>query len=173
MDERIGHIRLYTGNGQGKTTAAFGTALRALGAGKRVFVGQFVKSMKYNETKAADIYPNLRVEQFGAGCFIERELKSEDIDAARKGWRRCEEAMSGGEFDLVVMDELTIAIYYGLLAVEQVLEGVNGRASATEIIITGRYASQELVDAADIVTEMREVKHYYTEGVLSKDGFDK
>lgn len=167
-----GYIRIYTGNGQGKTTAAFGLAIRALGAGKRVYVGQFVKSIKYNETDLENHYPSLKIVQFGLRCFIGESPTAEDAFHARSGWSECEKALAYGEYDLVVLDELTIALYYNLIGIHDVLNGLKDRAPSVEAVITGRYAPQKLIDAADLVTEMREIRHYYSRGILSREGFD-
>ena len=167
--ETKGYVHVYTGNGKGKTTAAFGLALRALCAGKGVYVGQFVKSMKYNETKIERLFNGsdpafgrIRIEQLGRGCFIGKDPELADAEAARKGWARCADLLRSGEYDVVILDELTIALHFGLLSTAVVL-----------VVITGRYAPQALIDAADLVTEMCDVKHYYTQGVLSRDGIDR
>lgn len=158
---------------KGKTTAAFGLAIRVLCAGGSVFIGQFVKNMKYNETKIEHLFNNVRIQQFGRGCFIEKKPAQEDIDAAYAGLESCKQILASGEYNLVVLDELTIALYYELLSIEEVLTAISRRHSGTELVITGRYAPAELIDIADLVTEMREVKHYYTEGVLSRNGIDR
>ena len=163
--ETKGYLQVYTGNGKGKTTAAFGLAVRALCAGKRVFIGQFVKSMKYNETR-------LEVRQFGRGCFLDHRPEDEDVRLVQEGLRECAAILASGEWDLVILDELTIAVYFGLLSDKEILEVIGLRDTGTEVVITGRYASEALLALADLVTEMREVKHYYTRGVLSRDGFD-
>lgn len=168
-----GYIHLYTGDGKGKTTAAFGLALRALCAGQSVYIGQFVKSMKYNETAIDRLFDRVTVEQLGRGCFIGRDPEQVDIEMARRGLARCNDMMRSGDYDVVILDELTIVLHFGLLGIGKVLEVLRGRHPSTEVVITGRYAPQELVDAADLVTEMREVKHYYTQGVLSRDGIDR
>ncbi len=175
-----GYIHIYTGNGKGKTTAAFGLAVRALCAGKKVYVGQFVKSMKYNETRIEELlgragagFGQIRIEQLGRGCYIDRQPDAADIAAAREGLARCAGLLHGGDYDVVILDELTIALHFGLLTEEEVLEALRQRDPRVEAVITGRYAPQALLDAADLVTEMREVKHYYTQGVLSRDGIDR
>ena len=168
-----GYIHLYTGNGKGKTTAAFGLAVRALCAGKSVFIGQFVKSMKYNETAIENIFERLDIRQFGQGCFIAREPEEADIQAARKGLEECRRHLVEGKYDVVILDELTIALYYSMLSIGEVTETLRQRHPRTEIVITGRYAPKELIDLADLVTEMREIKHYYTHGVLSRNGIDR
>ena len=168
-----GYLHVYTGNGKGKTTAAFGLALRAAMAGKRVFVGQFIKSMRYHETEVESILPQIHTEQFGRGCFIGHEPEGADKEAAQKGLERCREALAGLDYDLVILDELNIALYFGLLTTGEVLEVLNDRGKQVETVITGRYAPQELIDAADLVTEMTEIKHYYQKGVESRDGIDR
>ena len=175
-----GFIHLYTGNGKGKTTAAFGLAVRALCAGKNVFVGQFVKSMCYNETKIETLFNgtnslwgHIRIEQFGRGCFIDKDPEAIDVEMAREGLRHCSSLLSTGAYDIIILDELTIALYFGLLSCDDVLDALNNRAPQIEVVITGRYAPQCLIDKADLVTEMQEVKHYYTQGVLSRDGIDR
>lgn len=171
--DKKGYIHLYTGNGKGKTTAAFGLALRALCAGKRVYIGQFVKSMRYNETSIVDHFDNVTVEQLGIGCFLESKPNERDREVAEEGLERCRKVIESGDFDLVVLDELTIAIYMKLLTTESVLQLLELTQPHPEIVITGRYAPQELIERADLVTDMREIKHYYQQGVLSRDGIDK
>ena len=116
--ENKGYIHVYTGNGKGKTTAAFGLAIRVLCAGGSVFIGQFVKNMKYNETKIEHLFNNVRIQQFGRGCFIEKKPAQEDIDAAYAGLESCKQILASGEYNLVVLDELTIALYYELLSID-------------------------------------------------------
>ncbi len=182
MIGETGYIHVYTGNGKGKTTAAFGLAIRALCAGKSVFIGQFVKSMKYNETRLCDLlaghfdadgFGKICIEQFGNGCLLDRKPVQADIEVAKKGLRECAEKISSGKWDVVILDELTVAIYLGLLTEDAVLCVLHMRQPAVEVVITGRYASEKLIDIADLVTDMQEVKHYYTKGVLSRDGIDR
>ncbi|WP_073344331.1 cob(I)yrinic acid a,c-diamide adenosyltransferase [Bacteroides congonensis] len=168
-----GYIHIYTGDGKGKTTAAFGLAVRALCAGKSVFIGQFVKSMKYNETRITEKFDKVTIEQFGNGCMLTREAAEEDRRAAHEGVLRCREILSSQTYDVVILDELTIALYLGLLELDDILQLLNNKRPETELVVTGRYAPQELIDVADLVTEMREIKHYYTQGVLSRDGIDR
>lgn len=173
MDSTKGYIHVYTGNGKGKTTAAFGLAVRALCAGKSVYIGQFVKSMRYNETKIGQLFDQVKIEQLGRGCFIGKDPEAIDIRMARDGLTRCATLLESGEYDVVILDELTIALHFGLLTIDAVLNALNRRHPAVEVVVTGRYAPQELIDATDLVTEMREIKHYYTQGVLSRDGIDR
>lgn len=172
MDNK-GYIHLYTGNGKGKTTAAFGLAVRALCAGKSVFVGQFVKSMKYHETRIERLFDTLEIRQFGRGCFINSDPEQVDIDLAREGLAVCSKRLQSGGCDVVVLDEITIAIHFNLLTINEVLDALEGRNPAVEVVMTGRYAPQELIELADLVTDMAEVKHYYAAGVAARDGIER
>ena len=169
----LGMVHVYTGNGKGKTTAAFGLAARAVCAGLRVYVGQFVKSMAYHETQLAQAFPErLTIEQLGEGCFIDRTPTAHDVAQAQAALAHCRQILQGGQHDLVVLDELTIATHFKLLTAEQVIATLAGRAPQTEVVITGRYAPIALLDYADLVTDMQEVKHYYQQGVRSRPGID-
>lgn len=165
-------IHVYTGNGKGKTTAAFGVALRTLFNGGKVFVGQFVKSIKYSETQLEEKFSNIKIEQFGDGCLIDRSPNEDDITLTKKGLLKMKNCLESGDYDLIIFDELTIALYFKLLNIDEVLEVLSHKHKNCEVIITGRYAPKELIDIADLVTEMKEVKHYYTQGVLSRKGID-
>ena len=169
-----GYVHVYTGNGKGKTTAAFGLALRALMAGKKVFVGQFVKSMKYNETKLENIVDGLKIKQFGRGCFIYSDPEQIDIDMARAGLAECEEILKSDRYDMVILDEITIALYYKMLTPEEVVRVVKERNPEIEVVITGRMAPPEIIEIGDVVTEMKEIRHYYnTIGLESREGIER
>ncbi|MDW7667232.1 MAG: cob(I)yrinic acid a,c-diamide adenosyltransferase [Bacillota bacterium] len=173
MEDR-GYVHVYTGNGKGKTTAAFGLAVRALCAGKKVYIGQFVKDMKYSETKLTEYFDSLTIEQLGKGCFVFEDPKEEDIIAAKKGLNKIYNILSKSNYEVVILDEATIAIYFKLFSSEDLIKTIDDRKKNIEVIITGRYAEQSLIDYADLVTEMKEIKHYYGEkGVLSREGIDK
>lgn len=167
-----GFVQLYTGNGKGKTSAAFGMALRAAMADKKVYIAQFVKSMKYSETRVEEFLDNITIHQFGRGCYLLRDVEEEDRQAAREGLQACRQALSSGAWDLVILDEVTIALRFNLFTTDELLHILEEKAEHTEVILTGRSASQELIDRADLVTDMVEVKHYYMQGVLSRPGFD-
>lgn len=167
-----GYVHVYTGNGKGKSTAAFGLAIRAALSGKRVFVGQFVKDMKYSETAIGNYVKNITVEQLGKGCFISKDPTEEDRRVAGLALNRCNELMSSGYYDVMILDEITIALHYKLIDLEAVVAGLKARAPHVEVVITGRYAPEALIEYADLVTEMVEIKHYYKEGVLSRKGID-
>lgn len=168
----MSYLHIYTGNGKGKTTAAFGVALRMACAGGSVFIGQFVKGMIYNEARCGDYLPGITVEQWGRSCILEGEPTAEDYALAESGLKKAEALLKSGQWQLVILDELTIAIYLKLIRLEDVLRVLQQRHTDTEVIITGRYAPKELLEMADLVTEMREVKHYYAKGVLSRNGID-
>ncbi|SHJ61096.1 cob(I)yrinic acid a,c-diamide adenosyltransferase [Paramaledivibacter caminithermalis] len=167
-----GYIHIYTGEGKGKTTAALGLALRAACAGKKVYMGQFVKGMKYSEVKAEEYLPNFRIEQLGRSCFIDRVPEQEDIDAAQNGLKKCSDILSKGEYDVVILDEVNIALYFKLFLVEDVIEMLKQKSPHVEVVLTGRYAPKELIEIADLVTEMKEIKHYYTKGVMARKGIE-
>jgi cob(I)alamin adenosyltransferase len=164
-------LQVYTGNGRGKTSAAFGLAIRGAMAGKNVFIGQFIKGMKYNETKIEQYIDNITIEQFGKDCFIENEPTEEDLKRAEIGFKKIIEKAS--TYDIIILDELAITFYFKLLALEDVLQFLKAYKDRIEIIITGRNCPEEIIAIADLVTEMKEIKHYYQQGVLSREGFDK
>lgn len=165
-------IHIYTGNGKGKTTAAMGLAIRAAMAGKKVFMGQFIKGMEYSELKIVDYIENIEIQQFGRDCFIEKAPRAEDIKLAKEGLKICEDIIEKGEKDLIILDELNIGLYFKLFTIDEVINILNKRHENMEIIITGRYAPDELIDIADLVTEMVEIKHYYNKGIEARKGIE-
>ena len=169
-----GYVHVYTGEGKGKTTAALGLALRAAGAGLRVFIAQFLKGMKYSELDAVERFSDLiTLKQYGTECFITHEPRQEDIRGARLGLEEIKKILSSGNYQLVILDEANIATYYNLLSVEDLLEVIQIRPENVELVITGRYADPRVLDKADLVTEMQEVKHYYKQGVTARTGIEK
>ena len=168
-----GYIHVYTGNGKGKTTAAFGLALRAACAGKKVYIGQFVKGMKYSEVEVEKYIPNIEIHQLGRSCFIRRDPTDEDIRLAKEGLKLCTTALSNGENDVVILDELNIALYFKLVTLQEVLYMLSKRKPHVEVVITGRYAPEEIINIADLVTEMKEIKHYYRDGVEAREGIER
>lgn len=168
-----GYVHIYTGNGKGKTTAAFGLAVRAACSGKKVYVGQFVKDMKYNETKIEKYLPLITVEQLGNGCFIDKLPTKEDKRAAQAALNKCAELLKQGNYQLIILDEIHIAIQYGLIDVQAVIDAIQQRDSSVEVVLTGRYAPESLIAIADLVTEMKEIKHYYNQGVLAREGIER
>jgi cob(I)alamin adenosyltransferase len=169
-----GFVHLYTGDGKGKTTAAAGLALRAAAAGRRVYIGQFVKDMEYGEMRLLrQRCPEVKVERYGEGCFIDRPPGPADKEAALRGLERAGEALASGAWGLVILDEITIALHCGLLSTEAVLALLDRRPAPVELVLTGRYAPQELIARCDLVTEMREIDHYYRRGVLAREGIER
>lgn len=170
---RKGYVHLYTGEGKGKTTAAFGLALRTLGHGGRVFVVQFMKRGRTGETRALSAFGDrIKIIQTGPAGFMNEGSRDRFARAAARGFAEVKSALLSGEYDMVIADELAVAVGLGLIPVEDVLELIRNKPSATELVITGRYAPQELQDAADLVTEMREIKHYYKKGVKARKGIE-
>jgi cob(I)alamin adenosyltransferase len=168
-----GYIQIYTGNGKGKSTAAFGLSLRAVGAGKKVFFAQFVKGKIYSEIEAVrQFLPAITIEQYGRGCFIYKDPEQADIEAARKGLQAITEIIKSADYDVVVLDEVNIAIHYKLFSANELVEVLKQKRPQTEIVITGRYAAPELIEIADLVTEMKEVRHYYSKGVEARKGIE-
>ena len=169
-----GYTQVYSGNGKGKTTAAFGLALRAAGAGLRVYVAQFIKGSRYSELNAMErISDSITLEQYGLGFFLYRKPNEKDIEAAREGLEEIQNIMSSGMYDVVILDEANIATYYNLFPVEDLLDMIRTKPENVELIITGRRAGPRVMDAADLVTEMKEIKHYYHSGVQARIGIEK
>lgn len=167
-----GYIHLYTGNGKGKTTAAMGLALRAAGAGKRIFIAQFVKGMHYSESDSLKRFPEIELKQYGLGCFLVNQPTQKDIDAARKGLEEVSEMITQNKYDVIVLDEICIALHYHLIEFEEVLSLLKAKPEGMEIVMTGRYAPPELYEIADLVTEMTEIKHYYNKGIEARKGIE-
>jgi cob(I)alamin adenosyltransferase len=168
-----GYVHLYTGDGKGKTTAAFGLALRAVGAGMKVFIAQFVKGMKYSELESIKRFADqITLKQYGRDCFITNKPTPEDIALAREGYDDALRIVKSGEYGLVILDEANIATYYNLFSVDELLALIEARATHVELVITGRKADPRIIDRADLVTEMKEIKHYYTQGVPARKGIE-
>jgi len=169
-----GYIQVYTGDGKGKTTAAFGLAVRAAGAGLRVYIAQFVKGMKYGELDAMEKLSDcITIKQYGRDCFIFNEPDKEDIRAAQEGLREVREIMCSGEYQVIILDEANIATYYNLFSVDDLLDFIKVKPEGVELVITGRKADPRIIEKADLVTEMKEIKHYYQKGVEARTGIEK
>lgn len=167
-----GYIQLYTGDGKGKTTASLGLGVRAALAGKKVYMGQFIKGMEYSELKISEVLANIEIHQFGQDCFIRKNPTERDIAIARKGLEECKRVLKEGAYDIVILDELNIALHYELFPLEEVIEMIKNRKPHVEVVITGRNAPKELIELADLVTEMKEIKHYYNRGVEARKGIE-
>jgi cob(I)alamin adenosyltransferase len=171
-----GYIQVYTGNGKGKTTAAMGLAFRAAGRGFRTFIAQFLKGQPTGEVEAAKkLAPLIRIEQFGREGFITIKDGPEDEDLCRAatGLERALEAMLSGQYRIVVLDEVTTAVHFKILPEQDVLDFLDKRPAGVEVILTGRYAPDSIIDRADLVTEMKDIKHYFDRGVKAREGIEK
>lgn len=168
-----GYVQVYTGDGKGKTTAAMGLALRASGAGLNVYIAQFVKGMLYSEINSLSDLPNITLKQYGRDCFIEKSPDDEDIRVAQEGLQETREMMLSGKYQLIILDEANIATYYRLFSVDDLLGFIREKPDVVELVITGRRADPRILDAADLVTEMKEIKHYYQHGVEAREGIEK
>ncbi|ACH39832.1 MULTISPECIES: cob(I)yrinic acid a,c-diamide adenosyltransferase [Citrifermentans] len=171
-----GKVQVYTGNGKGKTTAALGLALRAVGRGLKVCMVQFIKGGgEYGEHIAAErLAPLLTIHQTGRDCWIYKDrLDPQDVAIARGTLNLARETLTGGEYDLVILDEINGAAWFGLITVEDILDLIKLRPEQVELVLTGRSADPRVIEAADLVTEMVEVKHYYQAGVPARTGIEK
>jgi len=169
-----GYIQVYTGDGKGKTTAALGLTLRAAGAGLKVYIGQFLKTGTYSEIAGLTLLGDrVRVEQFGGKKFIIGEPTKDDRKRAAAGLEEVQETILAGGFDVVILEEINVALKIGLLEVRNVLELLKQKPDGVEIVCTGRGAPEELIEAADLVTEMRKIKHYIDRGVYARTGIEK
>ena len=168
-----GYIQVYTGDGKGKTTAALGLAIRAVGAGEKVFFAQFVKGKVYSEIEAVQKFlPDITVRQYGLDCFIFHNPTQQDIDAAQAGFKEISIVIQSGKYEIVVLDEANIALFYNLFTTEELIEVLQSKPENVEIVVTGRYAPIEIINIADLVTEMKDVKHYYYQGVDARVGIE-
>jgi cob(I)alamin adenosyltransferase len=170
-----GYVQVYTGSGKGKTTAALGLGMRALGQGLKVYIIQFMKgNINYGElSTAARLAPECTLKQMGRECFVDKKNPDPiDIEWAARGLRLAEEIISRGNHDLVILDEINVALDYKLIGLDEVLEMIKARPKHVELVLTGRYAPIEIIDIADLVTEMREIRHYYRKGVSSRTGIE-
>jgi cob(I)alamin adenosyltransferase len=172
MDKQ-GLIQVYTGNGKGKTTAAFGLAIRALGNGWRVIIVQFLKGDKYGETNSMDTFPNCTVLQFGKDKLVELDSPdTTDINFAQQGLGEVAKIIRENQCDLLILDELNVALALKLVAEDKVLALLSERPKNMEIVITGRYAPQCILDCADLITEMQHVKHPFEAGIDAREGIE-
>ena len=170
-----GFVQIYTGNGKGKSTAAIGQAVRAAGIGLKTYIVQFMKEFPYNELKSLKFLSEwITIEQFGGDEFVyKNELPgSKELAKARSGLEAATEKMLSGRYDLIILDESIVAIYFKLIKTEDLIEIINKKPNNIELILTGRYCPRELIELADLVTEMEEVKHYYQKGIKSRMGIE-
>ncbi len=172
---RNGRLQVYTGNGKGKTTALLGLAVRAACSGMRVYIGQFMKGQNYSELCLPERFPEITLEQFGSPAFLKAGEKPSETDMlmAENGLSAVCGALTSGKYDLVAADEICVSVHLGLLKEDAVLQLADMRPATVELVLTGRYASDSIIEKADLVTEMMEVKHYYnTEKLLARTGIE-
>ena len=169
-----GCIQVYTGNGKGKTTASFGLALRAIGAGFNVFIGQFAKGSDYSELNAFKMLSEqITLKQFGQKGFIRNKPDQNDINQALAGLKQIQAIIKTDQYQMLILDEINIAIHYQLITVDQLIDVLNSRHPSIEVILTGRYADPKIIEYADLVTEMKEIKHYFKSGIKARVGIEK
>ena len=170
-----GFVQVYTGNGKGKTTAALGIALRAVGHGLKVLIIQFMKgNIEYGELQSArKLHPYLTIKRMGRKTFVSKSHPDPaDIERAQEGFSLAKKAIENGEFDIVILDEINVAIDYGLIPVSDLLKLIDSRPKRVELILTGRNAKPEIIEKADLVTEMVDRKHYYDKGISARKGIE-
>jgi len=169
-----GLVQVYTGNGKGKTSAAFGLALRAIGRGLRVYVIQFIKGgFDYGELYIVDKLPNLKVKAFGRGRFVtEKPPQKEDVELAQEALALAQEVIKNEEYDIVILDEVNVALNLKLIGTEKILELMKNKPKHVELVLTGRYAPDKIIKAADLVTELKEVKHPFNKGFQARKGIE-
>jgi cob(I)alamin adenosyltransferase len=175
MQNKKGLVLVYTGNGKGKTTASLGLALRAAGHGEKVYIIQFMKGdEKYGEVKAIRQYlPNVELVQKGLDAFIKRgHPSSQDLKLAQEGLNLAKDVILSEEYDLIILDEVNVAVDYGLLAEQDVLDLIASKPSFTTLVLTGRYASENILQKADMISEVKEIKHHYNQGVAAQQGIE-
>ncbi len=169
-----GYVQVYTGDGKGKTTAALGLALRAAGAGFKVYIVQFLKKGDYSEIKALTRFSDLvTVEQFGLGRFVKGAPTAADIEAAAKGLEKIRSIMAANLHQVVVLDEANVAVSCGLFTAEALLGLISQKPDSMELVITGRGAVPEIIERADLVSEVKDIKHYFNKGVPARIGIEK
>ena len=169
-----GLVMVITGNGKGKTTAAFGQALRAIGQGYRVCLIQFMKGRKYGEVIAGEKYlPDLKIFQFGLDSFVMRNNPAPvDVELARQGFEKAKEVIGSGEYNMVILDEINVAVDFNLISEEEMLSLIRNKPAELDLLLTGRYASDKLREIADLVSEVTEIKHHYNAGIKDRAGIE-
>lgn len=168
-----GYVQLYTGDGKGKTTAAIGLAVRAAGAGLRVYFAQFIKQGHYSEIRALEEFDSQIVcKQYGRGRWIRGDASESDKTLAQRGLADVRRIIGSGDYQVVILDEVLMATWLALLPVDELIDLIEVKPAGVELVLTGRQAHPKLIEAADLVTEMHEVKHYYREGVLARQGIE-
>jgi len=170
-----GLIQVYTGNGKGKTTAALGLALRAVGHGLKVLMIQFMKgNAQYGELESAKkLAPYLIIKQVGRETFVSKSHPDpKDLQSAQEGFGMAKKAIRNKEYNIVILDEINLAVDYGLIPITEILHLIDSKPEEIELILTGRNVKREILEKADLVTEMIDRKHYYEKGVPAREGIE-
>lgn len=168
-----GYIQVYTGDGKGKTTAALGLALRAAGAGLKVYIAQFVKSRRCSEHRALERFKDLiTLQQFGTGFIEGKKPTKSQIEVANKGLEEVKKIIISRMYDVVILDEANIATHCKLFSIDRLVEVFDLKPPSVELILTGKYADERVIQRADLVTEMKEIKHYFKNGVKARRGIE-
>lgn len=170
--ERKGYIQVYCGNGKGKTTAALGLSVRTLLSGGSVYFAQFFKGTETAEIGLCNHFDRFVMEQYGTGKFINGDPSEEDRKQTRQGLEHCKNILNSGFFDLVVLDEIILSVFYQIITGEEIISLLKSRKPWVEVVLTGRKAPHELIEIADLVTEMKKVKHYFDAGVRARKGIE-
>ncbi len=168
-----GYVQVYTGNGKGKTTASLGLAVRAAGAGLRVYIVQFLKTGDYSELKALSKFENITIKQYGLGTFIKGKPSENDIESGKAGYKKLCDILLANNHDLVIAEEANVAVMCKLFSEDELLSLIDMKPENTELVITGRGATQKVIEKADLVSEIKEIKHYYKQGVKARVGIEK
>jgi len=172
MKSQLGKIHIYTGDGKGKTTAALGLALRAIGAGYRVYIVQFLKGQDYSELKSLKPLKKITVKRFGEKTFIHKVGTNPDIMAAQAALNWSKQVVKSGKFDVVILDEIFLAVFFRLIPVTEIIKLIKNKPKNIELVLTGRKASPQVIKLADYVTEMKEIKHPYKKGLTARKGIE-
>ena len=172
--KRRGLVIVITGNGKGKTTSAFGQALRAIGQGYKVLIIQFMKGRSYGECIAAEKYlPRLTVHRSGLDSFVMRDHPAPaDIELARQGFELAKKVVASGKYDMVILDEINVAVDFKLIPLQDVIQLIENKPPSLDLILTGRYAAKKIISLADTVSEVREIKHHYAAGIKDRAGIE-
>ena len=169
-----GYVQVYTGNGKGKTTAAYGVAIRAIGAGMKVCLVQFIKGLYSSEFETfKKLSDSIDIFQYGDGRFIFDKPTDKDLYLAKKGLENLRSIITSGKYQVIILDEINMAAYMKIISIEEIIGILKNRPDNIELILTGRYAHPKIIEMADLVTEMNEVKHYFKKGVLARVGIEK
>jgi cob(I)alamin adenosyltransferase len=168
-----GYVQVYTGNGKGKTTAAIGLAIRAAGAGLKVYFCQFLKGQDCSEIASLTRYNDrIEIKQFGSDSFITGVPSESDVSKAIEGFEEALQAVMSAAYDIVILDEINYAIYLNLIKLQSVIQLIKNKPSKVEIVLTGRNAAKKIIEIADLVSEIKEIKHYFSKGVLARKGIE-